>query len=624
MKKLTILCIIIGLFFSAASQNAVKSWNKISDTSAIFNGTLTDNDYFGCSVANIGDLNNDGTVDLAVGAPYDDDGGSNRGAIWILFLDTFCRAVDSTKISDLAGGFTGTLSDDDGFGIEVTNIGDLDNDGVTDIAVGAPGANSGEGEVWILFLNTDGTVKSHYQMNESTESLNYTFLSGLSDGFGRALAGIGDLDGDGNEDMAAGFYKDNLYGAGGGVLLIMFLNSDGSVKADTLIADSVNGLPKNTLKVNDEFGTSVTNLGDLDNDGVTDIVVGATHDDDGGNHNGAVYVLFMNTDGTVKSFQKISETAGGFDGTLMGSYFGKSIAAVGDANADGTEDIIVCEYYRDDKYGTWATGAAWVLLLNTDGTVKTDGTIIICSDTNGFDNQLDSYDLLGKSAAGIGDINNDGYADFVVSAYCDDDGGSNRGAIYIMNLDPNGLPVTLVSFSATNAGRKNLLEWETASEINNDKFIIERSVGGQDFKNIGFVYGQGNSNVLMHYSFTDTNPLQGINYYRLKQVDFDGKYTYSQIISATSNPAGSANLELISISGNNQLSLHLMNYSDEEKLIISLTSPEGKQCINQEKLIISGDARVNLYLNNTPAGIYILVIRTENNTDRIQKQIFIH
>ena len=92
-----------------------------------------------------------------------------------------------------------------------------------------------------------------------------------------------------------------------------------------------------TLADDDQFGTSVASLGDLDGDGVGDLAVGAILDDDGGPKRGAVYVLFLNPDGTVKSQQKISDTRGGFTGMLdEEDRFGGSAAPLGDTVNSGS------------------------------------------------------------------------------------------------------------------------------------------------------------------------------------------------------------------------------------------------------------------------------------------------
>lgn len=84
------------------------------------------------------------------------------------------------------------------------------------------------------------------------------------------------------------------------------------------------------------------------------------------------------------------------------------------------------------------------------------------------------------------------------------------------------LPIVLGKFDAEcNNGKVNLT-WNTISEVNNDKFIIERSENGVDFSSLGKVQGAGNSNSLLHYKWVDTNPIRGMAYYRLKQVDYNG------------------------------------------------------------------------------------------------------
>ena len=92
------------------------------------------------------------------------------------------------------------------------------------------------------------------------------------------------------------------------------------------------------------------------------------------------------------------------------------------------------------------------------------------------------------------------------------------------------LDVKWLSFTGINNGNSNLLEWSTATEINNDHFDIERSSNGISFEKIGIVKGSGNSSTPLHYQAADNHPLGGNNYYRLRQIDIDGKYTYSVVI----------------------------------------------------------------------------------------------
>jgi hypothetical protein len=93
------------------------------------------------------------------------------------------------------------------------------------------------------------------------------------------------------------------------------------------------------------------------------------------------------------------------------------------------------------------------------------------------------------------------------------------------------LPVNLINFIATKVDTVVRLDWVTASEQNNDHFEIERSANGVSFSQIGIIKGNGNSTITLKYFFYDHKPLSGINFYRLKQVDFDGKSTYSRVAS---------------------------------------------------------------------------------------------
>ncbi len=94
------------------------------------------------------------------------------------------------------------------------------------------------------------------------------------------------------------------------------------------------------------------------------------------------------------------------------------------------------------------------------------------------------------------------------------------------------LPIRLINFEATSLERRNIrLDWTTASEINNDYFIIERSKNAIDWEALGTVKGSGNSSVVLDYEYNDTQPLSGVSYYRLKQTDYDGSVMYSSIQS---------------------------------------------------------------------------------------------
>jgi len=240
---------------------------------------------------------------------------------------------------------------------------------------------------------SDGTVDSTVEINDST-----TNGPELANGywFGGSVANIGDLDGDGVNDLAVGANLDSGAGTKEGAVHIMFMNTDGSVDSTVEIDDDTTNGP--TLTNNDRFGVSVTEIGDLDGDGVNDLAVGARLDDiksdgsDGGAdwNAGAVHILFMNTDGSVDSTVEINDSTTNGPALSEADTFGTSIANIGDLDGDGVNDLAVGAPNDDTKSdGTdggrnWDAGGAYIIFMNTDGSV--DSTVEINdSTTNGPD-----------------------------------------------------------------------------------------------------------------------------------------------------------------------------------------------------------------------------------------------
>jgi len=346
------------------TDGTVKAEQKISDVEGGFGGVLDNGDELGWSLGALGDLDGDGVPDLAAGARTDDDGGPDRGAVWILFLAADGTVKAEQKISDVAGGFTGALDDGDNLGDAVTRLGDLDGDGLLEVAVGATGDDDGPpgaeavGAVWILSLDASGTVQSQTKISATAGGL----VGPLADGdrFGVAVADVGDLDGDGVVELAVGAHKDGEPDRG--AVWILFLDAGGAVVAERKIADGLGGFT-GVIDPFDAFGVSIDGLGDLDRDGVPDLIVGARNDDDGGNAHGAAWILFLAADGTVKAEQKISDTEGSFTGVLDDQeYFGRSVAGLGDLDRDGIPDAAATQHHDGD--GGPLNGSCWVLFLH--------------------------------------------------------------------------------------------------------------------------------------------------------------------------------------------------------------------------------------------------------------------
>lgn len=167
----------------------------------------------------------------------------------------------------------------------------------------------------------------------------------------------------------------------------------------------------------------------------------------------------------------------------------------------------------------------------------------------------------------------------------------------------NPLPIELVNFNCGNSKNSNTLSWTTATESNNDYFAIERSTNGAEFVQIAKVDGAGNSLNTLNYSYRDENSLKGISYYRLKQVDFNGKFTYSEICSVTNN--GDGNIVFYPNPVKNSLTI---DYEFSEKPIsnvISITDVTGKLVSVTSSF---ADYRVTLDCSDLAEGIYFLKV----------------
>ncbi len=413
----------------------VESAQKISDTAGNFEGVLRDDDRFGSAIANIGDLEADGVIDLVVGAPLDDDGGTDRGALWVLFMNDDGTVDIEQKISDTEGNLplTAVLDDNDQFGSAVAELGDLNGDGIFDIAVGAPLDDDGgtdRGAVWILFLNADGTAQSAQKISDS--AIGFIDILEDNDQFGGAIANIGDLNNDLVPEIAVGARLSDDGGGDRGAVWILFLARDGSVLAGQKISDT-DGEFAGILQDGDRFGSAVAGIGDLDADGIEDIAVGATGDDDGGIDRGAVWVLFMNADGTVRFEQKISENNGNFQGGLNDDdHFGSAVAGIGDYNGDGIVDIAAGA--DQDNDGGPNRGAVWIMFMDSDGELISKSKI--SSTAGNFSGPLTDNVLFGCALADLGDLDRDGTLDIAAGAKLDDDGGIDRGALWTLFMQP--------------------------------------------------------------------------------------------------------------------------------------------------------------------------------------------
>jgi len=329
-------------------------------------------DHFGHSVSGAGDVNGDGYADLIVGAHQDDPNGLS---------DAGSASVFSGQNGSLLHKFEGDSSSDH-FGHSVSDAGDVNNDGLADLIVGAygdapNGANSGSAS---LFSGQDGSLLHKFKGDSSY------------DYFGVSVSGAGDVNGDGFVDLIVGAYQDDPNGGNSGSASL-FSGQDGSL-LHKFEGDSGS----------DHFGVSVSGAGDVNGDGLADLIVGAYRDDPNGTDSGSAKVLhFVPSIGNVHSFV----------GDSILDYFGISVSDAGDVNNDGFADLIVGAY-KDDPNGTDSGSASVFSGLNGALLHRFEGD--------------SSDDRFGRSVSGAGDANGDGFADLIVGAYQDDPNGTDSGS----------------------------------------------------------------------------------------------------------------------------------------------------------------------------------------------------
>lgn len=376
------------------------AFKRIGAMNVDFNLPVSPGDRFGSAVAVLlpaGDLDSDyNTLEVVVGAPGDHTYMKRQGAVFILSLANFGTTLANyRKIIPGEGVLAGQACKYASFGTAVTSLGDLNNDGYADIAVGAP-FQEDTGVVYILFLAFGGSVAKYIKI-------------GGCDKFG------------------GGVWGNPYFG---------------------------NPHYPSPLAIGDEFGCSIANIGDLNGDGVPDLVVGACGDTDSKKGwapgskgqeacvaSGAIYILFMNIDGTVKYHRKISARSGNLlIGPEPGDRFGASVALVGHRN--GCTVIAVGAPFADGA--GHEVGAVYVLELLQTGDVKRFEILSSAyvpappgsprSQYMYMSAPLASHDYFGSAVAAL-DVDRDGVCDLLVGSRGLNQRTQDEGAAFACYLD---------------------------------------------------------------------------------------------------------------------------------------------------------------------------------------------
>jgi hypothetical protein len=405
----------------------------ISTADVTFVGEVN-GDYAGYSVAGGADVNGDGLDDLMIGAPHYDGPptDSENGAAYLVLG----RATGWTAVHDLSTADASFVGDDLGewAGFPVALAPDLDGDGLDDLLISGPASHASAfdaGQVYVVFGRTAGwpdhaslsTADASYVGEEGMDSHAEPTNSG--DLAGGGLAAPGDINGDGYGDLAVSACQSDPNGISSGQVYLVFGRATGWAMQTSLgLADaSFIGESEYDSLGGCHTGIKMASAGDVNGDGLQDLVLSAENNDESGDDAGQVYLVLGRTTGW--SFGAPIQTA---DASFLGEIPGDeaaTLAGAGDLDGDGLDDLLLGVSHSDaagenagQVYLAWGRPSGWTL---DTPMASLDASYIGTS----------PGDLVGASVAGVGDLDGDGSDDFVIGATGDDFGGESAGRLYV-------------------------------------------------------------------------------------------------------------------------------------------------------------------------------------------------
>lgn len=302
----------------------------------------------GGSVSAAGDVNGDGIGDVIIGANGSDTNGTDSGSSYVVFGNTTgFPAVFPMNTLNGATGFRLDGAASDASGRSVASAGDVNGDGIDDLIIGAPNASAASGRSYVLFGRAAGGFASLIQLS-SLDGSNGFRLDGVAAGdvSGVSVACAGDVNGDAIDDLIIGALGASPNGVASGSSYVVF-GTDAVFPASIPLSslDGNNGFRLDGIAANDQSGRSVSTTGDLNGDGIDDLIVGAHQASPEGSGNaGSSYVVY----GRRTGFPSIIPLSGldgssGFrlDGAMFADFSGRSVSSAGDVNSDGLDDLII-------------------------------------------------------------------------------------------------------------------------------------------------------------------------------------------------------------------------------------------------------------------------------------------
>jgi hypothetical protein len=398
---------------------------------------------FGVAVAGAGDVNGDGFDDLLVGAPQYVNSTTDKGR-------AFLYTGRVTGLSPSAAWSATIGQPGSNLGLAVGGAGDVNGDGFCDVLVGAPLYTNGEGSegVALLYLgSSSGPVTFP----------SWSFEADQTAGFmGRSVAGAGDVNGDGFADVVVGSAQYTVSVAREGAALVFHGSPAGLGGAPDWVGQSG--------QANAWYGGSVAGAGDVDSDGFSDVIVGSRQYGNGQANEGRAWLYRGSAGGPT-------EAPAWFAGSAqLAALFGYSVAAAGDVNGDGFDDLLVGAYGLD--VGQFDEGGAFVFLGSADG----PETAASWSTQGG---QVSAR--YGWCVSSAGDVNGDGYADVLVAADAYDAGQVDEGRVFVFHGSPSGLSTSAAWTSESDqAGARHGWSAAGVGDVNADGYA-DVLVGAPDY-----------------------------------------------------------------------------------------------------------------------------------------------
>ncbi len=297
----------------------------------IINGAAA-GDRLGMAILSVADLNADGKAEILVGAPGNDLGGADAGAAYLVFGKANTTDVETSALGARGFRIRGEAAGD-GAGSTLGTVGDLNGDGKAELLVGAELNDAGGADAGAVYVVFGKSTTSEVLLSAlGTGGFRIRGIAG--EHAGSAVAGIGDVNGDGRADILVGAEAGNK-------AYVVFGKADTTEVLLSAVAAGSGGFVINAEAAGDLSGMTVAAGGDLNRDGVADFIVGAPHNAEGGTNAGAVYIVWGGARGPV-DLSLVSQGIGGAKlvGTA-GSLAGSAVALVPDMNGDGTGEVFI-------------------------------------------------------------------------------------------------------------------------------------------------------------------------------------------------------------------------------------------------------------------------------------------